>query len=341
MRITPYPCYLHGQLDAQAETILNQIAEMNAPPIATLTPLQAREYPFNASWIGNPNTGVRIDNLTIPGSAGQIPLRIYTPEGNPPYPILMFFHGGGFVVGTLDEFDPVCTFLAAGASCLVTSVDYRLAPEHPHPAAVEDAVTAVNWVAAHAHELRSDPTRIAVAGDSAGANLATVVARIVRDQGGPNVISQILICPWVDASSLDSPSFHYFGDGVWLSKAAMCWYRSYYLSTPEQALSPIVSPLLADDLSGLPPAFVLTAEFDVLRDQGEAYVHRLEAAGVSVQWTRYPGMLHDFAVFPGLFDRAKEAIDTICLVLQKAYTLEPLKGGDVARERQHNSDRKA
>lgn len=314
-----YPLYTQGTLDPQSEAILDQIAEANELPLSSMTPQQAREYPLEASWIGEPATGVRIENIRIPGPARRIPLRIYTPEGNQPCPILIFFFGGGFVVGTLDEFDPFCTFLATGASCVVVSVDYRLAPEHKHPAAVEDAVTAVNWVAAHAQELHGDPTRIAVAGDSAGGNLAAVVSILARDQGVPSLKYQALICPWVDSSSFETDSFRYFEDGLWLSKASMCWYRDHYLQNQEQAVDPLVSPLLMDDLSGLPPALVITAEFDVLRDQGEAYAHRLEEAGVAVQCTRYRGMLHDFAVLPGLFDRAKDAIDEICRALQRAY----------------------
>jgi acetyl esterase len=246
-------------------------------------------------------------------------LRIYTPVGKQPYPVLIFFHGGGFVVGTLDEFDPFCTFMAAGASCVVASIDYRLAPEHKHPAAVEDAVTAMNWVTAHAQGFRCDPTRIAVAGDSAGGNLATVVSIIARNQGFPRLKFQVLICPWVDSSSFETNSFRYFGDGLWLPKANMDWYRSHYLQNQEQAIHPFVSPLLEDDLRGLPSALVITAEFDVLRDQGEAYAHRLEETGISVQCTRYRGVLHDFVIFPGLFDQAKAAIDEICTALQRAY----------------------
>lgn len=319
MAKTKYPLYTLGNLNAQSEAILDQIAETKAPPIYSLTPQQAREQPLEASWVGTPKDGVSIENRDVLSPTGHIPLRIYTPEGNQPYPILIFFHGGGFVVGSLDEFEPFCTFLATGASCIVVSVDYRLAPEHKHPAAVEDAVTAVNWVAAHAKDIHGDPIRIAVAGDSAGANLATVVSLIARDQGFPKLVYQVLICPWVDASSFDTESFRYFGDGLWLSKAAMCWYRNHYLCDQEQTLLPFVSPLLTKDVSRLPPALVITAEFDVLRDQGEAYARRLQGVGISVQCTRYPGVLHDFVVLPGLFDQARKAIDEISTALQKVF----------------------
>lgn len=322
---TKYPLYVLGNLDAQSETILDQIAEAKSPPIFSLTPQQAREYPNEASWVGTPKDGVSIENRNVLSSTGHIPLRIYTPEGNQPFPVLIFFHGGGFVLGTLDEFDPFCTFLATGAASIVVSIDYRLAPEHKHPAAVEDAVTAVNWVAAHAKDIHGDPTRIAVAGDSAGANLATVVSLIARDQGFPKLVYQVLICPWVDSSSFDTDSFRYFGDGLWLSKAAMCWYRKHYLCSQEQALLSLVSPLLTKDLSRLPPALVITAEFDVLRDQGEAYARRLQEAGIPVQCTRYPGVLHDFVVFPGLFGQARKAIDEISTALQRSFEQQQLK----------------
>jgi acetyl esterase len=314
-----YPLYTHGKLDAQSEKILNQITEAKAPPTASMTPQQAREYPLVESWTGKSKDGVDIENMNIPSVTGNIPLRIFTPVRDQSYPIVVFFHGGGFVVGTLDEFDPFCTFLATGASCIVVSIDYRLAPEHKHPAAVDDAVAAVNWVAKYARDIGGDPTRIAVAGDSAGANLATVVSLIARDQGFPRLAYQVLICPWVDTSSFDTDSFRCFGEGLWLSKATICWYRDHYLCNQEQATFPFVSPLLAEDVSGLPPALVITAEFDVLRDQGEAYAHRLREAGISVQLTRYSGMLHDFAIFPGIFDQAKDAIDEISDALRRVF----------------------
>ncbi len=231
----------------------------------------------------------------------------------------MFFHGGGFVLGALDEFHPFCTFLASGASCIVISVGYRLAPEHKHPAAVEDAVTALQWIAANAKDIQGDPARIAVVGDSAGGNLAAVASIIARDRGFPTLAYQVLICPWVDASSFNTASYHYFGDGLWLSTANMIWYRNHYLQNQEQAKTYLVSPLIAEDLSGLPPTLIITAEFDVLRDEGEAYANRLRAAGVPVQCTRYNGMLHDFVTLPGVFPRAKDAIDEICTTLQTAF----------------------
>ncbi len=259
-----YPLYTQGKLDPQAEALLKQIAEAHTKPLSSLTPQQARECFLEDSWLGKLKEGIRIKNLNISSSGGLIPLRVYTPEGNQPYPILIFFHGGGFVLGTLDEFDPFCTFLASGASCVVVSVDYRLAPEHKHPAAVEDAVAAVSWIAANAKDIYGDPTRIAVAGDSAGGNLAAVSSIIFRDQGFPTLLYQVLICPWVDMSSCNTDSFRYFGNGLWLSTTSIHWYRDHYLQDQQQAITPFVSPLLVEDVDGLPPALVITAEFDIL-----------------------------------------------------------------------------
>ena len=315
-----YPLYTQGQLDPQAKAFLKQIADARTTPLSSLTPQQARECFVEASWIGAPKQGIKREDLMIAHVGGLIPLRIYTPEGNhSSYPILLFFHGGGFVAGTLEEFDPFCTSVASGASCVVVSVGYRLAPEHPHPAAVEDAVAAIRWITENAKGLSGDPTRMAVAGDSAGGNLAAVSSLILRDQGFSTLRYQILICPWVDLSSCCTDSFRYFGDGLWLSTPSLQWYRDHYLHTPQQAFSPFVSPLLAEDMSGLPSALVITAEFDILRDQGEAYARRLRDHGIAVQWTRYPGMLHDFVILPGLFARAQEAIHEICQALHDVW----------------------
>lgn len=316
---SPYPLYTQGTLDAQSSAILELLADMRLPPIHALTPREARGYPFEASWLGPIQEGVVIDPIVMTRGQSCIPLRIHTPRGDKPRPVLVFYHGGGFVLGSLDEYDPFCSCLAGGASCIVVSVDYRLAPEHRFPAATEDAYAALAWVAEHAAGLGGDPSRLAVAGDSAGANLAAVVAMLARDRNVPALCQQVLICPWVDVASFATESFRCFGDGLWSPRANLEWFRGHYLTHPEQAMLPTVSPLRIDDCGGLPPALVITAEFDVLRDQGEAYARRLEAAGVPVQATRYPGVLHDFAILPGIFDQAKSAIDGIVRALQSAF----------------------
>jgi len=316
-----YPLYTDGQLDPQAEALLDRIVTSEGAPLSSLTPAQARDQFLEPAWLGEPKRVARIDDITIPGPSGPLVIRVYSPEGPPPIPIVVFFHGGGFVLGRLNEFDPFCTFLANGASCVVVSVDYRLAPEHKHPAAVDDAVAAVNWIATHAAELHGDASRIAVAGDSAGANLAAVVSIVASATGFPPLRSQVLICPYIDASpaSYETESFRCFGDGPWLSAASMRWYRGHYLESEEQSVRPFVSPLFAKDLARVPAAHLILAEFDVLRDQGQAYARRLQQAGVAVRCSLYKGVLHDFVLLPGLFDRAWEAIDEICQGLREAF----------------------
>jgi acetyl esterase len=314
-----YPLYKQGKLDPQCEALLRQIAAGNNPPLSTLTPRQARDDFLPKAWLGEPKKLSKIVQQDLPGPDGPIRVRIYTPEGRAPFPLLIFFHGGYFALGTLDEFEPLCTFLAGGAACMVISVDYRLAPEHKYPAAVEDAWAAVQWILVHAAEWQGDPKRIAVAGDSAGRNLAANVAMLARDRGLPPLIFQMLICPALDWSNFETDSFRFFGNGLWASKVSMLWSRDLYLQNPEQAFDPGVSPLLAKDLSGLASAHIITAEFDVLRDQGEAYAGRLKEAGVPVAYTCYRGMLHDFVTVPGLFDQAWKAIDEICGALKSAF----------------------
>lgn len=317
-----YPGYAGGRLDPQAEALLDVLARSPSPALSSLTPAEARADFVLPSWIGVPESVADTRQLVVPGAAGGVPIRVHVPHGRPPFPVTVFFHGGGFVAGTLDDFGPFCTMLAARAGCLVASVDYRLAPEHKFPAAVDDALAAVRWFASHAAELGGDPHRIALAGDSAGANLAAVAALAARGDAQPRPVLQILVSPWVDLSSCETESFRLFGGGRWLSTASIEWYRAHYLALPEQALEPRVSPLLADDLGGLPPALVLNAEFDVLRDQAEEYARRLEAAGTPVDYRVYRGMLHDFAVLPGLFNRASAAIDDISAALRDAFAQE-------------------
>ena len=315
-----YPLYQHGELDADSNAILSKLSKMNIAPLASLPLNRVRETFFEKSWLGIPVPTVLIDTIEIETPQCKLPLRIYTPQGKALFPILVFFHGGGFVVGAASDFDTICSFVAERVSCLVVSVDYRLAPEYKHPAAVEDAEAAINWIGKNGHQIQGDTSRIAVAGDSAGGNLATVSAIIARDKGFPSLIYQVLICPWVDASSFATESYKYFGNGLWLSTESMNWYRNHYLKNEEQRTSYLVSPMLTENLEALPPALIITSEFDVLRDEGEAYAERLKSAGVKVQCTRYAGMLHDFVTLPGLFNKANDAIDEMCTALENAFT---------------------
>lgn len=314
-----YPAYTNGRLDPQADALLTAIASEPPAPTAALTPAQARASFLRPSWLGSPREMAAVRDVPIPGPAGPLRLRAYLPRGRRPLPVLVFFHGGGFVVGSLEEFDAFCTLLAEGAGCLVVSVDYRLAPEWPYPAAAEDAFAALRWVGAHAGELGGDPARIAVAGDSAGGNLAAGAALRARDEGGAALVQQVLISPWVDLSCTETESFRLFGRGGWLSASSLRWYRDHYLADPALASHPQASPCYARDLSGLPPALVLDSEFDILRDQVRAFADRLREAGNAVDYRRHAGQLHDFVVLPGLFERASFAIAEVCAALRAAF----------------------
>jgi acetyl esterase len=317
-----YPQYTQGELAPQAQVFLTRILEANRPLIYTLTPPQAR----NAMWPGlrnlqtDPEAVAAVEDRAILGPGGDIPIRVYTPAGRGPFPITVYFHGGGWVMWEIDVTDNLCRSLTNGASCVVVSVGYRLAPEHKHPAAIEDAYRAVEWVATNAEGLNGTTDRIAVAGDSAGGNLAAVVAQMARDQGRPGLVFQLLICPVTNLASLNTDSYCYFGDGLWLPKAMVQWGIDNYLENESQAQSPYVSPLLATDLSNLPPALVLTAEFDVLRDEGEAYARRLQEAGTPASYSQHPGMLHDFLLLTAVFPQANDAIAEAAAALRQAFT---------------------
>jgi acetyl esterase len=230
---------------------------------------------------------------------------------------LVYFHGGGWVIGSIETHDALCRELTMEAGVVVVSVEYRLAPEHKFPAAADDAYAAVRWVAQHAAELGIDPARIGVGGDSAGGNLAAVVALQARDLGGPPLALQLLIYP-ITCDDLGTPSYVENAEGYMLTRADMAWFWSQYLSDPAQGDDPRVSPLRAGDLSGLPPAFILTAEYDPLRDEAEAYAARLEQAGVPVRMRRYDGMIHGFLRRLTLLDQGRVALDEVAKGIRDA-----------------------
>jgi acetyl esterase len=251
----------------------------------------------------------------VPGA--DVPIRVYTPEGDGPFPVCVYFHGGGFTIGSIDSHDPVTRRLASEAGAVVVSVDYRLAPEHPFPAAVDDAWAALQWIAAHAEaELQGEPGKLAVAGDSAGGNLAAVVSLLARDAGGPAIVQQVLIYPTTDASG-EYPSHVENADGPFLSRATMQWFFDHYAPDADDWRA---SPMLAADHSGLPPAHIVTAQYDPLRDEGEAYAEKLRAAGVPVTLTRYPTMPHVFLQMWGVLPTAKECMSELAGVLRRAFT---------------------
>ncbi|MCB0183107.1 MAG: alpha/beta hydrolase [Caldilineaceae bacterium] len=260
-----------------------------------------------------------IADRVIPGPAGAIPIRVYTPAGRGPFPLVVFFHSGGFVVGGLDNDDEICRSLCHGADCIVVSVDYRLAPEHKFPAAPDDCLAATRWAAKHAAEFNADATRIALAGDSAGGNLAAVTALRIRDEGGPPLRGQLLIYPMTDYHTPATPSYLANANGYLVTRDMMIWFWGHYLNDASEANHPHASPLRAPDLSGLPPALVITAEYDPLRDEGERYAERLRQAGVPTVCTRYDGMIHGFFVLGELFAESRQAIDEANLWLRQVF----------------------
>ncbi len=305
-------------LDPQAQFLLEQMAALNAPLIETLTPEVARQgAPLPPFGMGDePSLHSEDRELSVPH--GEIPVRVYTPQGSGPFPVLVFFHGGGWVIGDLESHDPVCRALAQGSNCIVVSVDYRLAPEHKFPAAPEDCYAATVWVAEHAVELNADPARMAVGGDSAGGNLSAVVSQMAHEKGGPALVFQLLIYPATNFNS-DTLSKKENAEGYFLTKANMDWFMNHYLNTEQDKKHPLASPFLTTDLQGLPPALIITAEYDPLRDEGEQYGKRLQEAGVPVTISRYDGMIHGFVSMAGILDKGKQALNESSSALQAAF----------------------
>jgi acetyl esterase len=261
----------------------------------------------------------RAEDRHIEGPHGLIPIRIYTPSGPAPMGTLVYFHGGGWVLGSVDTYDVLCRTIANAAECVLVSVDYRLAPEHKFPAAPEDCYAATRWVAANAASLGSDPRKIAVGGDSAGGNLATVVAMMARDRGGPALCFQLLFYPAISAANDTLSQREFAADGFVLSRADMEWFWNHYLSGRADRANPYACPNTARNLSGLPPALVQTASHDPLRDEGEAYAIQMRTAGVTVKCTRYDGVTHGFVSFNDLVDKGKTALQEAADALRAAF----------------------
>ena len=299
-------------LDPQIEALIRQGRESGAKPYHQLSVAEARRSFAESSvaLAGPPEEVARVEDLGAPrpDGEGEVPIRVYTPAGESPLPLVVFFHGGGWVVGTLEGYDPLCRALANAAGAIVASVDYRLAPDHPFPAAVEDSWAATTWLHEHAADLGADSERIAVAGDSAGGNLAAVVARRARDRRAPMLVMQLLIYPALDPS-LATPSMTDLATGHYLEREDMRWFWRHYLGPDGDPAHPEASPAAAGVLAGLPPAFVLTAEYDPLRDEGEAFAARLRNAGVPVTLRRWPGMTHGFFRWRAVVDGAHAAMD--------------------------------
>ena len=307
-------------LDPQARFVLDQFAAQGGPPLHELTPVEARAA-FESLRSPVPGEPVEhIEQCRVPGpDGGAIAARLYGPAGAArPGPALVYFHGGGWVIGSLDTHDNLCRALANRSRARVVSVDYRLAPEHPWPAAPEDCYAVVRHLAERGAELGIDGSRLAVGGDSAGGNLAAVVALMARDRSGPALRHQLLLYPVVD-HDFDRPSYRENGDGYFLTRDAMRWFWDQYVADPARRHEAYASPLRAEKLDGLPAATVLTAEFDPLRDEGEAYAERLRGAGVATTAMRYDGQIHGFVSLLDVFDAGRRAVDQIGATLRTAF----------------------
>ncbi|WP_266077043.1 alpha/beta hydrolase [Haladaptatus caseinilyticus] len=303
-------------MDDEMADAIEKIEGMGVPPWHAMSIESARRIEDDV-FTADEREGIHfVRNLSITGPRGDIPIRVYRPDVQEA-PVVVFYHGGGWVLGTLDSIDGVCRELANRANCVVVSVDYRLAPEHPFPAGVDDAFAALEWVESHADSFGGDPSRLGVAGTSAGGNLAAVTALRAHEFDGPSLAHQCLLYP-ITNHAFDTDSYVENGDGPLLSRADMEWFWDHYLRSPVDGANPFASPLRASDLSGLPPATVVTCGYDPLRDEGIAYADRLAEADVQVRHNHYPGMAHGFLSLTDMVSTADEAMDAVAESIQSS-----------------------
>jgi acetyl esterase len=308
-------------LHPQIREVLKAMAEAKLRPIEQLTPAEAREQVEAAARArkAEPLPVARVEERLIPGPADDIRVRLYRPPAKAPTPAIVYYHGGGHVIGSLDTHDFVARNLCAGVGAVVASVDYRMGPEHKFPAAVDDSFAALQWVHANPESLGADPDRIGVHGDSAGANLAAVVALLAKDAGSPRLRLQSLVYPIADYSLIgDSYDRYAEGYGI-LTRAGMVWFRDHYLRSREDAEDWRASPIKAPSLSGVAPAIVVTAECDVLHDDGQGYADALRRAGVAVEYREYPGMIHAFFGMVPAVDDAMNAQRAVWAAFKRAF----------------------
>jgi len=304
-------------LESATAAILAHMAEEGGPELYEMAIAESRAM-YREMQPDLPEIVVHsVEDQMIDGPAGAIPLRIYRPSAAAA-PVHVHFHGGGWVIGDLDTHDRDCREICAGAECIVVAVDYRLAPEHPFPAAPEDCYAALCWAAANLQNIGGLATPVSVGGDSAGGTLATGVCLMARDRNGPAIAMQLLIYPVTDAT-MESASYRDNADGYLLSRTMMSWFWDHYCPDLALRADPLASPITAEDLSGLPPALVMTAEFDPLRDEGEAYAERLKDAGVAVEVRRFDGLVHGFFSQAGIIEAAREGVDHAVRSLRRAH----------------------
>nr|WP_294544304.1 alpha/beta hydrolase [uncultured Rhodopila sp.] len=306
-------------VNPQVRALLDEFEKQGLPPFDQMSVTRARVVALGFRDLqGEPENLGEVRDILVPGPAGALPVRLYHPAPGQALPLVVYFHGGGWVIGDLEIVDKPCRALANASHCVVASVNYRLSPETKFPGPAEDCYAATKWLAEHAHAIGANGRFVAVAGDSAGGNLAAVVALMARDRGGPALSYQVLIYPvTAPAAGTQSASYQENADGYLLTKGSMEWFWDHYLTAPDDGKNPHAAPLHAADLSRLPPAMVITAEFDPLRDEGLAYTKRLQEAGVSVNAVHYPGLIHGFFWLAGALDAGKELIAAIGDELRK------------------------
>ena len=309
-------------LDPVLKSFLDQMAAMPGPKMWEQSPAEGRQaFIALLQLVGAKDVPIgKIENLAATSPNGEIPLRLYSPvaAGGEALPVLVYFHGGGFVIGDLDTHDGLCRTFANEAGCRVIAIHYRLAPEHKFPAAVDDSIAAVNWICANAMSLGIDATRLAVGGDSAGGALAAVVAQVMRDNGGPKLAMQMLLFPVTEIGG-DTSSLREFAVGYFLEKKTLDWFFGHYLAPGADTSDPRISPLRAASFKGLPPAFVMLGGFDPLHDEGERYAQKLRMAGVPVTVADYPDMVHCFIYLQTILPQAREAVTAAAKALKKAF----------------------
>ncbi len=306
-------------LEPHTQALYDRRAARDVRPLYAMTLAEARAADLAAiqAEAGEPEPVERVVDACLAGPAGALPVRVYRPAGEGPLPVLVYFFGGGWTLGSLETSDAICRSLANAAGCLTVAVGYRLAPEHPFPAAPHVCFAGLRWAAEHAPGFGGDPSRLAVAGDSAGGNLAAAVTLLARDAGGPDLRAQVLVYPNTDYRA-DTPSRREITDPLLFNDKSVRWYWDNYLPTAEDGDDPLASPLRAADHGGLPTALVITAEYDPLRDEGEEYAARLREHGVSTEAVRYPGVTHGFFAMAGTVPAGRHALDRVAAYLRTA-----------------------